>query len=93
MERFSGNAFALLLLAAVLVAPLPAQQASGSDLEIEPAAMGALKKMGAYLRTLDSFQVRSESTSEEVLTNGEKLQFAQTAKRPSRQAQPSDGRY
>lgn len=87
-KRFVENAFALLLLGAALAAPLAAQQASGSDLEIEPAAMEALNKMGAYLRTLKSFQVRSVSTSEEVLTDGQKLQFAQIsnllAQMPSR---------
>ncbi len=79
MKRSGGNTFALLVLAAVLAAPLPAQQAGASDLEIEPAAMKALKQMGAYLRTLESFQVRAESTSEEVLTDGQKLQFARNS--------------
>ena len=96
MKRSGGNASALLVLAAVLAAPLPAQQAGASDLDpIEPAAIEALKQMGAYLRTLESFQVRAESTSEEVLTDGQKLQFAQNsnllADRPNRLMAEVDG--
>jgi hypothetical protein len=36
--------------------------------------MAALDKMGAYLRTLRTFDVESESTTEEVLTDGLKSQ-------------------
>ena len=40
--------------------------------------MEALNKMGAYLRSLKDFQVQAEITSEDVLTDGEKLQFSHT---------------
>src|SRR4029453_2164427 len=43
---------------------------------VEPAALDALDKMGAYLRTLNSFEVRSDATIDEVLESGQKLQFA-----------------
>ena len=38
---------------------------------VDPDAMGALNKMGAYLRTLKAFQVDSEVTNDEVLDDGE----------------------
>lgn len=80
MKRNVGYTIALLLLAIGLSAPLPAQQASRpkSDL-IDPAAMEALNHMGTYLRSLKDFQVEAAVTSEDVLSDGEKLQFAHTA--------------
>jgi hypothetical protein len=76
-----GTAIGLLMLATGLCAPLPAQHADRiikSDL-IAPEAKQALNKMGAYLRSLKDFEVRAEVTTEDVLTDGEKLQYAQTA--------------
>ena len=40
--------------------------------------MDALNQMGAYLRSLKDFQVTAAVTSEDVLTDGEKLTFAHT---------------
>jgi hypothetical protein len=45
---------------------------------VEPQAVEALNKMGAYLRTLTSFEIKSETTTEEVLDNDQKVQFAGT---------------
>jgi hypothetical protein len=58
--------------AAPLAAEAPVAEA------INPAAIDALKDMGAYLRTLKSFSVRAESTTDEVLASGQKVQFANT---------------
>jgi hypothetical protein len=58
--------------AASAVATAPESEA------INPAAIEALKSMGAYLHTLKSFSVRSESTTDEVLASGQKVQFANT---------------
>jgi hypothetical protein len=79
MKRNVGYAIALLVLVAGLSALLSAQQTSTpkSNL-IQPEAMQALDKMGAYLRTLKDFQVKAEVTSEDVLTDGEKVQFGHT---------------
>jgi hypothetical protein len=56
--------------------------------EIQPAATAALEKMGAYLRTLRTFEAESESTSEEVLADGLKSQDTKKtkllARRPDR---------
>lgn len=43
---------------------------------IDPDAMAALDKMGAYLRTLKSFQVRSDVTTDNVLDDGQAIQFS-----------------
>jgi hypothetical protein len=45
---------------------------------IEPKAIEALKTMGAYLRTLKIFTVRSETAIDEVLDTGQKVQFGGT---------------
>jgi hypothetical protein len=42
---------------------------------LQPEARAAIEKMGAYLRTLTSFEVVAEGYSEEVLDNGEKITF------------------
>jgi hypothetical protein len=44
--------------------------------QIEPDAMAALQRMGAYLRSLKAFQVDAVTTSEEVLEDGQKVQFS-----------------
>lgn len=44
------------------------------DPAVEPAAIEALNRMGAFLRTLKSFQVTATVTDEDVLTDGQKLQ-------------------
>lgn len=55
---------------------------------IDTAAMGALDRMSAYLRTLDSFQVSGDVITEEVLEDGQKVEEANdvdlVADRPSR---------
>ncbi len=55
---------------------------------IDPGAMDALNKMGAYLRTLSTFQVKSVQTKDDVLDNGQAIQSGQVidllAARPNR---------
>jgi hypothetical protein len=55
---------------------------------VEPAAIAALDKMGAYLRTLNMLHVEAVTQREEVLDNGLKVQFAETttllARKPDR---------
>jgi hypothetical protein len=43
---------------------------------VEPGALAALNSMGTYLRTLKAFQVRAATTTEDVLDDGEKVQYA-----------------
>jgi hypothetical protein len=79
MKRTIGYAIGLLMLATGLSGLLPAQEASTQKSElIEPSAMEALNNMGTYLRSLKDFQVKAAVTSEDVLSDGEKLTFAHT---------------
>lgn len=68
--------------------PQPPNQPQQQQQEIEPAAMAALDKMGAYLRTLKSFDIAATTSTDELLENGMKLQFDGTtrlqARRPDR---------
>lgn len=83
---------ALLLAAAVLPVPhLAAQQAvpaPTAPAPIDAEAVGALESMSANLRTLKSFEVSANTTTENVMDDGFKLQFDSTAKlqvrRPNR---------
>ena len=85
----------LACLAAPQVTPAPApapaaaaQPAPAAQPDIEPEAIAALSAMGAYLRTLPSFEVVGRSTTESVMDDGMKLQFDGTAnlkvRRPDR---------
>jgi hypothetical protein len=44
--------------------------------QVEPDAMAALQRMGAYLRSLKAMQVEAVTSTEEVLEDGQKVQFA-----------------
>ncbi|MXO58569.1 DUF2092 domain-containing protein [Altererythrobacter salegens] len=68
------------LIAALLMASAaPAMgQSSQPQAQDDPArveAVTALDELSARLRTLDQFEVNVNATTEEVFTNGEKLQF------------------
>ena len=62
---------AVLALAGAAV-PALAQQPPA----VEPGAMAALQSMGTYLRTLKSFQVEVLTTDEDVLDDGQKIQYS-----------------
>jgi hypothetical protein len=49
--------------------------ASTADVERDPDAIKALEAMGAYLRTLKAFQIRSETSRDEVLDDGQNVEF------------------
>ncbi|WP_028218651.1 DUF2092 domain-containing protein [Paraburkholderia oxyphila] len=76
----------MLMLAATLVTPHVFAQASApvaasaATNPVDPAAVAALQKMGAYLQTLKRFSVTTEVTGERVLEDGQKLQHTATAK-------------
>jgi hypothetical protein len=48
--------------------------AAPKNADIDPAAVAALNKMGTYLRTLGTFQVKSVQTTDDVLDNGQTIQ-------------------
>jgi hypothetical protein len=64
----------LIVVAATILAGVVAPGAQDSS-TIEPAALAALEKMGAYLRSLKAFQVEAATSTEEVLQDGQKVQF------------------
>jgi hypothetical protein len=65
----------LLILGIGFSCPVLSQKTT-SPRDIEPDAMTALNKMGAYLRTLKTYQVEAAITDEEVMEDGQKWQFA-----------------
>ena len=75
-------ALASLAAAALLVAVQPghaqgtaaAAPASSND----PAVIARLDAMGAYLRSLKKFEVKAAASKDEVLVDGQKLQFNST---------------
>ncbi len=89
-------ALPFVILGAVLCNPIesPVLAKSGVQADstglpaIDPGAMEALDKMGAYLRTLKSFQVRADVTTDDVLDDGQTIQFSSkvdlVAARPNR---------
>ena len=68
------------ILALVLAGPAVAQSpASDAKAAVDPAAITALKDMGAYLRSLKGFQVDVTTSDEDVLEGGAKIQYIGTA--------------
>lgn len=66
-------------LALALNFPAAAQPAATAPAaKLEPEAMQALERMGAYLRTLQRFSVKSSATADVVDEDGQKLQFSAT---------------
>jgi hypothetical protein len=67
--------FALAALALALAAPgLQAAEGQATANPVDPESIAALKRMGTYLQTLQRFELKSERTSEIVLSDGQKLQ-------------------
>lgn len=54
-------------------------QAQSAAPAVDPAAVQALRDMGAHLQSLQRFQVSSELSGERVLADGQKLQHTATA--------------
>jgi len=47
---------------------------------VQPEAVAALRKMGAYLGTLNSFGIKTETTLDLVTANGQRVQMGGTAR-------------
>jgi hypothetical protein len=91
-ERRSAQIILHVALAIVIVgvvlslpvkSPILARSRSQADSQeapaIDPGAMHALNEMGIYLRTLKSFQVVADVTTDDVLDDGETIQFSSKA--------------
>lgn len=81
----------VLLCATTAAAATPATSSGATDevrpsADLDPTAVAALESMGAALRKLESFSVRSTSSVDVVLETGQKVQLEQTinyrARRP-----------
>ena len=79
MTRCSGNrsTVAAALLAALGVGAAVAAEGGAGDQApaVEPAAVKALEAMSAYLRTLNTFSIKAETSADAVLDDGQKVQF------------------
>ena len=79
-----------LTLSGAALAEEPREAASSAETTplIDPAAMQALERMGAYLRGLPAFSLKADDTLDEVLESGQKIQLTKTveiqARRPDR---------
>jgi hypothetical protein len=80
-----------LVLAVVLASALSASAAvtpAVKNATLEPAAIGALEKMGSYLRSLSAYEIAASVQKELVLENGLKVQMEESAnlvaRRPDR---------
>lgn len=94
MQHRGYRTISIIVAGAALGYAVPAQAQqyrsvpARTDSAIDAEAMNALKDMGAYLRTLTTFQVHAVITSEDVLLDGQKVQMASVAdllaRRPDR---------
>jgi hypothetical protein len=70
---------ALVLVAGALAGTMSdahAQTTTAKPPVVDTAATNALVRMGAYLRSLETYQVKANVTTEDVLDDGQKIQFA-----------------
>jgi hypothetical protein len=81
VSPFILRAAFLFAVASIFALPASAQEplvASGAAHSVDPAAVGAIDRMAAYLRTLQTFDIQVNSTIETVLDDGQKVQFGGT---------------
>ena len=67
------------LLALLLAVPGARAQTTATANPVDPAAVQALKDMGAHLQSLQRFRVTTDLSGERVLDDGQKLQHSATA--------------
>ena len=89
--RRSGTVLAGALLLAASSGQAPRARAAEPPQKaaaVDPAAVAALQKMGAFLQTLQTMQVHSEMTTDDVMSSGQKVQYEGTVdlkvRRPDR---------
>jgi hypothetical protein len=76
MRRSLPLAILLATTLAGLAPPARAEQPDAKSTDVEPGAIAALERMGAYLRGLKAFEVRAQTATEEVLDDGMKVTFS-----------------
>lgn len=75
MRQINRTGVALAAALAILATPARAGQPE-EQAQVDPAAVAALEGMATYLHSLKTFEVHSETTREDVLDDGQKLQTA-----------------
>jgi hypothetical protein len=79
MNRLLTGALVMATCTAVLAPRTGHAQTAPTPPVIDTDAMDRLKEMGEYLRELKQFQITAAFTNDEVLTDGQKVQFTKTA--------------
>jgi len=80
LRKIVFTLLALLLMTPCLYAePVPSSATPAGPPAVDPDSIQALKNMGAYLQTLQRFQVNANLSSETVLEDGQKLQHSSEA--------------
>ena len=101
-KSFWRLALPIVLVGTVLCAPIESPvlakngpQGGAKESAIDPDAMTALDKMGAYLRTVKAFQVKADVSDDDVMDDGQIIQFSKkvdiVAARPDRMRIEVDG--
>ena len=67
--------YALAAMLVTIAVQARGQQPAAAPAERDAKAIDALNRVGAYLRTLKDFRVRAETTKDEVVGDGQKIQF------------------
>src|SRR5688572_12636242 len=65
----------VLAMGSIVLLSMTVSVKTQHSVAIEPEAMTALTKMGEYLRSLKAFQVEAATNREDVLEDGQKVQF------------------
>ena len=76
MRRSIPLSIVLATALATVAAPIRAQPGAATSPDVEPEAIAALERMGNYLRTLKSFRITTQTSTDEVLDNGMKVTFS-----------------
>ena len=91
MRSLNVRLVAALLAGAASVGASPAARAANAPAQkpvIDPGAVAALQKMGAFLRAQQVMEVQSETTTDDVLPSGQKVEYGGTVsmklRRPNR---------
>ena len=67
-----------IVATAVLAVIAPTVACGAENPDIDPKAMAALQKMGTYLKSLSAFRVQAVTTDEDVLDDGQKIQYSES---------------
>lgn len=66
----------IVILTAAAIGPSAAQTPQNTNVDAKAAA--ELKKMAAYLKTLGAFRIQAVTTDEDVLEDGQKIQYSES---------------